>query len=95
MSDERENLSHELFGTVMREMAQTTAEDVADIGKTLKLVHDFCSQHVAEVRSAVIHEKPRSLIECEYVWKHTDRWIDFPWPVLPPVIERQGQVRDA
>ena len=27
------------------------ADDVADTGKTLKLVHDFCLDHVAEVRS--------------------------------------------
>ena len=165
MSDERENLSYELFGTAMREMAQAIADDgyepdiilsiargglfvagglgyaldvknlhvmnvefytgvgttldmpvmlppvpnvvdlsnkkvlvtddVADTGKTLKLVHDFCSEHVAEVRSAVVYEKPQSLIKCEYVWKHTDRWINFPWSVLPPVVHREDQVRDA
>lgn len=61
------------------------ADDVADTGRTLKLVHDFCAEHVAQVRSAVIYEKPQSLVECEYVWKRTDRWIDFPWSVLPPV----------
>ncbi|MEU0831016.1 phosphoribosyltransferase [Streptomyces sp. NPDC056231] len=61
------------------------ADDVADTGKTLKLVRDFCIEHVAEVRSAVIYEKPHSLVKCEYVWKRTDRWINFPWSVLPPV----------
>nr|WP_218909264.1 phosphoribosyltransferase [Nocardiopsis sinuspersici] len=71
------------------------ADDVADTGKTLKLVHDFCAEHVAEVRSAVIYEKPRSLVRCEYVWKHTDRWINFPWSVEPPVVSRPDQVRDA
>lgn len=71
------------------------ADDVADTGKTLKLVHDFCSEHVAEVRSAVIYQKPHSLIDCEYVWKHTDLWIDFPWSVLPPVVTREGQVLDS
>ncbi|CAL9489406.1 Xanthine phosphoribosyltransferase [Nocardiopsis dassonvillei] len=71
------------------------ADDVADTGKTLKLVHDFCSEHVAEVRSAVVYQKPHSLIDCEYVWKHTDRWIDFPWSVLPPVVTREGGVLDS
>jgi hypoxanthine phosphoribosyltransferase len=61
------------------------ADDVADSGRTLKLVHDFCRAHVAEVRTAVIYEKPRSLVKCEYVWRRTDRWIDFPWSALPPV----------
>ncbi|WP_212913041.1 phosphoribosyltransferase [Streptomyces sp. TS71-3] len=61
------------------------ADDVADTGKTLKLVRDFCVAAVAEVRSAVIYEKPQSLVKCEYVWRRTDRWINFPWSALPPV----------
>jgi hypoxanthine phosphoribosyltransferase len=61
------------------------ADDVADTGATLALVKDFCQDHVAEVRCAVIYEKPRSAVHCEYVWRETDRWIDFPWSVLPPV----------
>lgn len=71
------------------------ADDVADTGKTLKLVHDFCLGHVAEVRSAVIYEKSHSLVKCEYVWKKTDEWINFPWSVEPPVVKREGQVLDA
>ncbi|MEE1942368.1 phosphoribosyltransferase [Streptomyces sp. TRM 70361] len=71
------------------------ADDVADTGRTLRLVHGFCAEHVAEVRSAVIYEKPQSLVECEYVWKRTDRWIDFPWSVEPPVVRRQGQVLES
>ena len=34
------------------------ADDVADTGATLKLVKEFCAEHVAEVRCAVIYEKP-------------------------------------
>ncbi|MFI9580454.1 phosphoribosyltransferase [Streptomyces sp. NPDC052236] len=68
------------------------ADDVADTGKTLKLVHDFCVDHVAEVRSAVIYEKPHSLVTCEYVWKRTDQWIDFPWSVDQPVVRRKSRV---
>ncbi|GGO56548.1 phosphoribosyltransferase [Streptomyces daqingensis] len=71
------------------------ADDVADTGRTLKLVQDFCAEHVAEVRSAVIYEKPQSVVKCEYVWKRTDRWINFPWSVDPPVVQRDGQVLDA
>ncbi|MFF6784992.1 phosphoribosyltransferase family protein [Streptomyces sp. NPDC012510] len=65
-------------------------DDVADTGKTLKLVHDFCLGAVAEVRSAVIYEKSHSLVKCDYVWRRTDEWIDFPWSVLPPV-RRPGE----
>jgi len=61
------------------------ADDVADTGATLRLVMDFCVEHVADVRCAVLYEKPRSTVKCEYVWRRTDRWIDFPWSALPPV----------
>ncbi|MEV6278600.1 phosphoribosyltransferase [Nocardia sp. NPDC051832] len=71
------------------------ADDVADTGATLKLVRDFCADKVAEVRCAVIYQKPHSEVDCEYVWKRTDRWINFPWSVLPPVVTREAQVLDA
>jgi hypoxanthine phosphoribosyltransferase len=61
------------------------ADDVADTGATLALVKDFCAQHVAEVRCAVVYEKPRSTVRSDYVWRRTDRWIDFPWSSSPPV----------
>lgn len=64
------------------------ADDVADTGKTLELVRDFCTGYVAEVRTAVVYEKPRSAVRCDYVWRHTDRWIDFPWSSQPPVRSR-------
>ena len=28
---------------------------------------------------AVLYEKPRSIVTCDYVWRRTDRWITFPW----------------
>ncbi|GAA4155526.1 phosphoribosyltransferase [Actinomadura keratinilytica] len=71
------------------------ADDVADTGATLKLVRDFCADHVADVRCAVIYEKPRTMVRCEYVWRRTDRWINFPWSTLPPVVQREHQVLDA
>jgi uncharacterized protein len=64
------------------------ADDVADTGETLKLVDEFCRDHVAEVRCAVLYQKPQSRVRCEYVWRETDRWIDFPWSTEPPVRQR-------
>ncbi|HZN76815.1 MAG TPA: phosphoribosyltransferase [Micromonosporaceae bacterium] len=61
------------------------ADDVADTGATLQLVRDFCAEHVAEVRCAVVYEKPQSIVRCEYVWRRTDLWIEFPWSSEPPV----------
>ena len=62
------------------------ADDVADTGKTIDLVHGFVKDYVADIRSAVLYEKPGSLIKCEYVWRRTDRWIDFPWSAAGPVV---------
>jgi uncharacterized protein len=67
------------------------ADDVADTGATLRLVRDFCAEHVAEVRCAVVYEKPHSTVQCEYVWRRTDRWINFPWSTLPPVVGRGAE----
>jgi hypothetical protein len=61
------------------------ADDVADTGGTLALVKDFCAGHVGEVRCAVLYEKSPSIVKCEYVWKRTDLWIDFPWSAEAPV----------
>ena len=61
------------------------ADDVADTGATLALVNEFCAPHVAEVRTAVLYEKPWSTIASDYVWRRTDRWITFPWSAHPPV----------
>jgi uncharacterized protein len=71
------------------------ADDVADSGRTIELVYSFIKDHVDDVRSAVIYEKPRSLIKCDYVWRHTDLWINFPWSTEPPVVQRAAQVLDA
>jgi hypoxanthine phosphoribosyltransferase len=63
------------------------ADDVADTGATLELVKEFCAGKVAEVRCAVLYEKPRSAVRCEYVWRRTDRWITFPWSAEEPVLQ--------
>ena len=63
------------------------ADDVADTGATLKLVQEFCAGKVAEVRCAVLYEKPRSTVKCEYVWRRTDRWITFPWSAEEPILQ--------
>ncbi len=73
------------------------ADDVADTGHTLALVKEFCTGKVAEVRSAVLYEKPRSVVRCEYVWRHTDLWVNFPWSDKAPIAAPAGvsAVKDA
>ena len=71
------------------------ADDVADTGETLRLVKEFCEGKVAEVQCAVLYEKSRSLVACEYVWKRTDLWIDFPWSAEPPLATAAKVTADA
>lgn len=68
------------------------ADDVADTGHTLEVVRDFCEGKVGEVRTAVLYEKPQSVVKCDYIWKGTDAWINFPWSSEDPIYEG---VRDA
>ena len=60
-------------------------DDVADTGETLKLVVDTCQPVVAEIRSLVLYEKPRSVHNADYVWRYTDQWINFPWSTEAPL----------
>jgi uncharacterized protein len=71
------------------------ADDVADTGATIALVKEFCEDKVAEVRCAVLYEKPRSTVKCEYVWRRTDRWITFPWSAEPPAGEDRSDAAPA
>ena len=81
----------------LRDTRVLIADDVADTGHTLALVRNLCLSEVAEVRTAVLYEKSRSVVECEYVRKYTDQWINFPWSTQAPLVEpREGStVRDA
>jgi len=70
-------------------------DDVADTGHTLKSVEEFCEGKVGEVRTACIYEKSHSVVKCDYVWKRTDQWINFPWSDKDPVAKRDWAVKDA
>jgi hypoxanthine phosphoribosyltransferase len=62
------------------------ADDVADSGQTLETVMRLVRPHVAQLRSAVLYTKPRSVFVPDFTWKTTERWVDFPWSsVGPPV----------
>jgi hypoxanthine phosphoribosyltransferase len=63
------------------------ADDVADTGQTLAMVTDYCRQHVREARTGVLYRKPWSIIEPDYVWRETERWIAFPWSAEGPVVD--------
>lgn len=69
----------------MKDQRVLIADDVADTGATLEVVRDICADAVAEVRTAVLYEKPISTVTCDYVGLRTDRWIVFPWSADQPV----------
>ena len=70
-------------------------DDVADTGHTLRSVQEFCEGKVGEVRTCVLYEKPSSVVKCDYIWRETDKWINFPWSDKDPVAKREWAVNDA
>ncbi len=60
-------------------------DDVADTGETLALVQRLVAEHSVQARTAVLYAKPHSIVDPDYVWRRTARWITFPWSALPPV----------
>jgi hypothetical protein len=65
------------------------ADDIADTGLTLQHVQDFCADHVAEARVAVVYAKERSVVKPDFWWKETDAWVDFPWSAAEPLVSRK------
>lgn len=70
---------------VLRDLDVLIVDDVADTGHTLEMVHGFCLDYVRSARTCVLYRKPQSVIDPDYVWRHTDRWIAFPWSAPGPV----------
>jgi len=55
-------------------------DDVADSGKSLKVVKEHILQQDAEVaKVATLYYKPWSTVKPEYYEKETSKWIVFPW----------------
>ena len=71
-------------------------DDVADSGRTLKLVVELLRAgdgggagggggRGSEVRTVCLYSKPTTVEEPDYVWRRTARWIMFPWSSDGPV----------
>ena len=71
------------------------ADDVADTGQTLALVKEFCAGQGGRGALRGALREAASVVQCEYVWKRTDQWINFPWSDKEPVARRDWTVKDA
>lgn len=57
-------------------------DEVADTGKSLKLVKDhIVEQGAAAVKIATVYLKPWSIVKPDYCAKKTSDWIVFPWEI--------------
>jgi hypoxanthine phosphoribosyltransferase len=60
-------------------------DDVADSGRTLALALQLLEAGGGEVRTVCLYAKPQTVLQPTYSWRHTDRWIMFPWSSDGPV----------
>ena len=61
-------------------------DEVADTGKTLKLVKEhIIEQGATEVKIATVYFKPWSIVKPDYYEKETSCWIVFPWEIKETV----------
>ncbi|WP_395243668.1 phosphoribosyltransferase [Agromyces sp. MMS24-K17] len=65
-------------------------DDVSDSGRTLAKVVELLADAGAEVRSATLYVKPRTVLVPDYAYRETPHWIVFPWSALPPVDVEAG-----
>ena len=75
-------------------------DDVADSGRTLKLVVELLRAgdgggSGSEVRTVCLYSKPSTVEEPDYVWRRTSRWIMFPWSSDGPVPYADGPYPDG
>ena len=87
---DREVLTWEGFGDASRELTQQIVDSgwIPDLIVAIArggLIPAGSAAVRVEARSAVIYKKPVSIIEPDYVWAYTDKWINFPWSTLPVI----------
>jgi hypoxanthine phosphoribosyltransferase len=74
-------------------------DDVADTGKSLRLVREHIRQQgAAELRIATVYRKPFSIIAPDYYEKETRRWVVFPWETketLRKIVEKNAVNAEA
>ena len=57
-------------------------DDVSDTGRSLAVAKDHVKRlGAADVRIAVLHEKPQTITKPDYVIGSTEAWVIYPWEV--------------
>jgi hypoxanthine phosphoribosyltransferase len=71
------------------------ADDVADTGRSLKLVKEHILQQGAKaVRTATLYHKPWSMVNPDYCERETKLWIVFPWEIketIRKIVEKRRE----
>jgi hypoxanthine phosphoribosyltransferase len=70
-------------------------DDVADTGKSLKLIKEHILQHGAkEAKIATLYYKPWSVVKPDYYGRETRLWIVFPWKIKETIRKIVEKYRD-
>lgn len=74
-------------------------DDIADSGKSLQLALNYLqNQGAAEIKSATLYYKRKSVVEPSFFEKETESWVVFPWETretLREIIRSFKGKRDA
>ncbi|VVB98517.1 Ribose-phosphate pyrophosphokinase [uncultured archaeon] len=71
-------------------------DDVADTGRSLAVAKEHIKRAGAgEVKIAVLHQKPKSMVKPDFCIATTDAWIIYPWEVQETKRELKNSLKDA
>lgn len=70
------------------------ADDVADSGKSLKLVYDrLVERGASEIKVATLYYKPWSTFKPDFYSRETEAWIIFPWERYESIKKLGGKMK--
>ncbi len=70
-------------------------DEVADTGKSLKLVKEhIIQQESSEAKIVTVYYKPWSIVRPDYYEKKTTRWIVFPWEIKETLLKLCRKCRE-
>jgi hypoxanthine phosphoribosyltransferase len=74
-------------------------DDIADTGRSLQFATNYLqSQSPAEIQTATLYHKPKSITKPDFYEKETTNWIIFPWDtkeMLRKILQKKSGKRQA